>query len=223
MTLRHRFTHETSCGCAIIRDGPKCAEILLVQPYELSAWGIPKGHVEYRETFEKCAIREVKEETGLDVQLLALVPKKYVMETFGMKKTVWCFVAEPKGSDVPTKNEENFDVKWWPVDSLPRIHVYQRGIVQDALAALESEVPQFPEDILLLMEATAKALGTCEDWVTIKNHIVAYVTSYSRPFFCKRIKHRHHVTNFFEDEMREWWRHKTGVLPEIPHDMRGKR
>lgn len=32
------------------------------------AWSIPGGHLEYGESFEECAIREVKEETGLTIQ-----------------------------------------------------------------------------------------------------------------------------------------------------------
>ncbi len=33
--------------------------------YRNGRWDLPKGHVEYGETFEQCAVREVAEETGL--------------------------------------------------------------------------------------------------------------------------------------------------------------
>lgn len=36
--------------------------------YYLGAWGLPGGHLEYGETFEACAGREVGEETGLAIQ-----------------------------------------------------------------------------------------------------------------------------------------------------------
>jgi len=45
---------------------PKKNKVLLVQSRG-NLWGIPKGTLEYGETERICAIREVKEETGLEI------------------------------------------------------------------------------------------------------------------------------------------------------------
>ena len=58
----------------VIPDGEGC--VLLIQrandPYE-GSWALPGGFVDVGETVEDAAIREAKEETGLDVELLRLV------------------------------------------------------------------------------------------------------------------------------------------------------
>ena len=68
---------EKACGCIIIENG----QVLLIQQTE-GHWGFPKGHVEEGETELETAIREVKEETNLDVE----VDKKGVKN--GVKRKV---------------------------------------------------------------------------------------------------------------------------------------
>ena len=54
---------EKSCGCIILNN--KNQILLILQ--NAGHWGLPKGHVEEGETEEQTAIREVKEETNVDV------------------------------------------------------------------------------------------------------------------------------------------------------------
>ena len=81
----------TACDYVQFRS-PACAaavvvargrQVLLVQrgikPYE-GHWGFPAGFQDYWEGPEDAAVREVREETGLDVRLLRLLDIRYTRD-----------------------------------------------------------------------------------------------------------------------------------------------
>ncbi|MCM3172258.1 MULTISPECIES: NUDIX hydrolase [unclassified Paenibacillus] len=57
---------------ALITDQTN-TKILMVQNRDGGRWTLPGGAVEKNETFEEAAIREAKEETGLDIRLIGVV------------------------------------------------------------------------------------------------------------------------------------------------------
>lgn len=99
---------EKSCGCIIIDNN----KVLLVQQNQ-EFWGFPKGHVEGDETEEETALREVKEETNLDVKILG--NKKYKIEYVtdkGNPKEVIFFLASPLNKDIKKQDAEIKNIKW---------------------------------------------------------------------------------------------------------------
>jgi 8-oxo-dGTP pyrophosphatase MutT (NUDIX family) len=88
---------EKSCGAVVYRKYHGNTEILLIRHIKSGYWSFPKGHVEEGETEEETAIREVFEETGLNVYIdggfretVMFSPKKDYI------KTVVYFVARVK-------------------------------------------------------------------------------------------------------------------------------
>ena len=56
--------------CVMIQN-PRSNEVLIQnRKKKFPGWSFPGGHVEHGESFYACAVREVKEETGLDVRNL---------------------------------------------------------------------------------------------------------------------------------------------------------
>lgn len=109
---------EKSCGC-IVFDGNK---ILLVKQTQ-GHWGIPKGHVEENETEHETAIREVKEETNIDVEIEGegRYTENYVTDK-GVQKEVVYFIARKVGGSVAAQEAEIKEIEWLnPREALERV------------------------------------------------------------------------------------------------------
>ena len=105
-----------SCGCIVIENN----KVLLIQQKK-GNWGFPKGRVEKNETECETAIREVKEETNIDVKIED-VNKKYIDTYFAKKnefKEVVFFLAKRIGGEIKPQEKEIKNVEW--VDLLEAI------------------------------------------------------------------------------------------------------
>ena len=61
--------YEKSCGAVVFTRTERGIEFVIVQSLE-GYYGFPKGHCEAGETEEETALREIREETGLNVCLI---------------------------------------------------------------------------------------------------------------------------------------------------------
>lgn len=122
--------YEKSCG-AVIFDNDKVLVLKQVQGH----WGFPKGHVENNETEIETAIREIKEETNLDVEINE---KFRYVETYSPKenvtKDVVFFVAKKIGGDVKPQEEEVSEIKWvLPKEALELVSYESSKIVMEKI------------------------------------------------------------------------------------------
>ena len=122
---------EKSCGCIIVDNN----QVLLVK-HNGGHWGFPKGHVEKNETEEQTAIREVKEETNLDVEIIN--NKRYVEEYItnkGREKEVVYFIAKKIGGEIKKQEEEIQEIKWFNIEEAIEMITYEgsRKIFKEAI------------------------------------------------------------------------------------------
>lgn len=104
--------YEKTCGtvCFTVEDGE--VKYLLVQNKDSGHIGYPKGHIELNETETETAIREVKEETGLDVMPWDGFRFEYSFTLpNGIRKNCVYFVGEYK-SGAYTIQEEELGASW---------------------------------------------------------------------------------------------------------------
>lgn len=112
-------------ACAvIIQDG----EVLLVQhqKYDKHYWLFPGGGVHFGETLEEAVIREMKEETNLDVEVGELIMTSESIPPDRHRHVVNAyFTAKVVGGDLKVGDDKYlFDVKWHRVEDLPRLTVF---------------------------------------------------------------------------------------------------
>ena len=85
-------------------------------------WLLPKGHVERDETARDAAVREVREETGIDGQVLAdLGTVAFWFTTIDKRvhKTVHYFLLEALGGELSDADVEVDEVAWVALDDVP--------------------------------------------------------------------------------------------------------
>lgn len=109
--------YEKSCGALIYKNENNKYYILMVMHVNGGHWSFPKGHVEKGETEIETALREIKEETHLDVKLDATFRNvvTYSPKT-GITKDVVYFCATPISQNIVAQEEEIFKIEWFEID-----------------------------------------------------------------------------------------------------------
>jgi len=93
-------------------------EILLI--HRRGKWDLPKGKLDDKESLETCAVREVKEETGLkEVKLIeSLITTYHTYDESGkhiLKESHWYLMhADSKQRLEPQTEEDITEIKWVP-------------------------------------------------------------------------------------------------------------
>jgi ADP-ribose pyrophosphatase YjhB (NUDIX family) len=114
-----------------------------MQRSDNGCWGLPGGYVEIGESVASAAVREVQEETGVEVSLGRLVgvysdPANHVIayaDGARVHSVNLCFEARPLAVGEPTTPEETLASGYFAPDTLPEplVPIHQIRI-QDAAA-----------------------------------------------------------------------------------------
>jgi 8-oxo-dGTP pyrophosphatase MutT (NUDIX family) len=104
-------------------------------------WTLPKGTPDPGEAIEETAIREVREETGLLVRILAPLPSisyRFVQAGTRIDKTVHYWLMEPIGGDLADHDHEFERVRWISFDEAPGVLTFEteRALVATARGLL---------------------------------------------------------------------------------------
>ncbi len=121
--------YEKSCGAIIFYKTKQNTKILLVKNNKGRYWSFPKGHVEYGENEQQTAIREIKEETGLDVVIFDGFREISEYCPFGkIRKRVVFFLAQAFTDNVKIQEEEIDSYIWVDLQQARKLCSYENDL-----------------------------------------------------------------------------------------------
>lgn len=119
-----------ACDMVLVENG----KILLIkrarEPFR-GEWATPGGRIDDGETAEQCAKREMKEETGLDIEIIKLTglysdpnrdPRGIIAAAYLVKRT---------GGEIKA-GDDAAEAQWFDLDNLPPLAADHKKIVEDA-------------------------------------------------------------------------------------------
>ena len=123
-----------ACDGILIENGKILLIRRVAEPFK-GMWAIPGGRIEDDETAEECLVREMEEETGLNVEPVKLTgiysdpkrdPRLVIAAAYLVRRTGG---KEKAGDDAG-------ETKWFDLERLPELCADHSKIVKDALRQL---------------------------------------------------------------------------------------
>jgi 8-oxo-dGTP diphosphatase len=114
-----------AAGGVVTRTAGGTTEVLVVHRPKYDDWSLPKGKLEAGESHEAAACREVREETGVRVELGRELPTSVYVDRHGQPKTVRYWMMTPIDEESWVPNEEVDDKRWIRVSEAATLLTYE--------------------------------------------------------------------------------------------------
>lgn len=122
------------CSAIVVKDN----KILLIKRSidpESGKWALPGGYLSWDETTEEGVAREVKEETGIDVEIIKLLgvySDPHRVKTEALQNVAIVYLVKPVSSTFATPLDEVEEVEWVSLDAVPQNLAFDHNkIIED--------------------------------------------------------------------------------------------
>ena len=136
------FERHFSAGGVVYRIGDDGAEVVLCGRDAGGTWSLPKGTPEPGESVAQTALREVREETGLEVEIeggLGDITYWFARPGVRVRKKVAFYLMASTGGSTDDHDPEFDRVQWFPADRAADVmtHPTERDVVRKGIAEIE--------------------------------------------------------------------------------------
>jgi 8-oxo-dGTP pyrophosphatase MutT (NUDIX family) len=137
---------QISAGGVAFRERRGRIEVALIRVGDEGRWQLPKGIVDRDEATEAAAMREVREETGIDTELVERIDKveywyysKDRGERVRFHKFVYFYLLRYKSGDVRDHDDEVDEARWVEIDEAVGLLSFdsEKKVVEQARAKLQ--------------------------------------------------------------------------------------
>lgn len=135
-----RVRDAIAAGGVVLRGKADDLEVVIAGRDSDRSWVFPKGTPDRGETIEETALREVREESGLDVEIvrpIGAIDYWFAVPGERVHKIVHFFLMRSRGGDLSQHDHEYDDVRWVSVADARRMLTYDtyRDMLDRAIAA----------------------------------------------------------------------------------------
>lgn len=118
-----------NCGFIYYRNPAPAVSVILIDGVKIALgkrsnserWGLPCGYIEYGESFVDAAVREVKEEIGIDSQPLKIINVVSNSLFSKISSVVIVILSKPLSLKLTADGIETTDAQWFDIDSISEL------------------------------------------------------------------------------------------------------
>ncbi len=106
-------------------------KVLLVYNQETDSWTYPKGHVKGNEDFLKTALREIREETGIEnLRFIAKLPvyERSTRQKKNKIKVMHMFLFHTEENTIVSNTSDVTEIHWVSIEKVPEYFSYKEEV-----------------------------------------------------------------------------------------------
>ena len=145
MSYTYKYPRPAVTADAVVITKKPIPKVLLIErgdePFK-GHWAFPGGFMNMDETTEACAIRELKEETGLELDNPKQIGTYSDIDRDPRGRTISVvYLFEIESEREVTGQDDAAKAQWWDIKNLPELAFDHKEILENALAYIKTKSP----------------------------------------------------------------------------------